>query len=180
MLVICRRWPSHNGSKPPTRIVNLAVNPATPAAAINVAWAIDNGTVSSQGYGTVQEWPESMIAGGGWGAVQFLSPYLCETFAELRNGELFRSVALGSIANIGPAGQRIRDAFTRSAMPDALSRVALWQHDTKVTQSMAAPTGCAHYRQTAESASGRKLLATAWHTNVATKDASQYCADALR
>ena len=138
MLVICRRWPSHKGSKPPTRIVNLAVNPATPAAAINVAWAIDNGTVSSQGYGTVQEWPESMIAGGDWGAVQFLSPYLCETFAKLRNGELFRSVALGSIANIGPEGRRIRDAFTRSAMPDALGRVALWQHDTEVTQSIAA------------------------------------------
>ena len=138
MLVICRRWPPHKGSKPPTRIVNLAVNPATPAAAINVAWAIDDGTVSSQGYGTVQEWPESMIAGGDWGAVQFLSPYLCEKFAELRNGELFRSVALGDIANIGPEGRRIRDAFTRSDMPNELGRVALWQHDTEVIQSMAA------------------------------------------
>ena len=138
MLLICRRWTGDNGSKPPTRVVNLAVNPSTPADAISVAWAIENGTVSIQGYGTVQEWPESRIAAGDWGAVQFLTPYLCEKFVELRNGGIFKSVALGRIASIGPAGQRIRDAFTRSAMPDEHGRVALWQHDTQVTQSMAA------------------------------------------
>ena len=138
MLVICRRRPTGKGAKPPTQVVNLAINPATPAEAISVAWAIENGTVSSQGYGTVQEWPADRIAAGDWGAVQFLSPYLCEQFVELRDGGLFRPVALGNVADIGPAGQRIRDAFTRSAMPDAQGRVALWQHDTSVTQSMAA------------------------------------------
>ena len=138
MLVICRRWPAAKGAKPPTRVVNLAVNPTTPAAAISVAWAIASGTVPAQGYGTAQEWPESRIAAGDWGAVQFLSPYLCEKFVALRDGALFPKVALGEIAKIGPAGQRIRDAFTRSAMPDAQGRVALWQHDTKVTQSMTA------------------------------------------
>ncbi len=138
MLVICRRWPAGKGAKPPTRVVNLAVNPATPAEAISVAWAVENGTVSNQGYGTLQEWPESRIAAGDWGAVQFLSQYLCEKFVALRDGGLSQSVALGNIANVGPAGQRIRDAFTRSAMPDAQGRVALWQHDTEVTQSMAA------------------------------------------
>ena len=138
MLVICRRWLSGKGAKPPTRVVNLVVNPATPADAISVAWAIENGTVSNQGYGTLQEWPESRITAGDWGAVQFLSPYLCEKFVELRDGGLFHPVELGNIADVGPAGQRIRDAFTRSEMPDAQGRVALWQHDTEVTQSMAA------------------------------------------
>ena len=138
MLVICRRWPTGKGAKPPTRVVNLAINPATPAEAISVAWAIENGTVSSQGYGTVQEWPADRIAAGDWGAVQFLSPYLCEQFVELRDSGLFRSVALDDVADIGPAGQRIRDAFTRSEMPDAQGRIALWQHDTEITQSMAA------------------------------------------
>ena len=138
MLVICRRWPDRKGPKPPTRVVNFARNPATPAEAISAAWAIENGTVSSQGYGTVQEWPESRIVAGDWGAVQFLSPYLCEQFVNLRDGQLFKSTMLDNIANVGPAGQRIRDAFTRSAMPDAQGRVALWQHDTTVTQSMAA------------------------------------------
>ncbi len=138
MLVVCRRWPAVNGPKPPTRVVNLARNPATPADAISMAAAIETDNIAGQGYGTVQQWPESRVVAGDWGAVQFLSPYLCERFIELRDGGLFRSVTLGSIANIGPAGQRIRDAFTRSAMPDAEGRVALWQHDTEVTQSMAA------------------------------------------
>ncbi len=138
MLVICRRWPASKGDKPPTRVVNLARNPATPADAISVAATIENGTVSAQDYGTVQHWPAVRIAAGDWGAVQFLSPYLCEKFVELRDNGLFPSIALGSIADIGPAGRRIRDAFTRSSMPDTEGRVALWQHDTEVTQAMAA------------------------------------------
>ena len=138
MLVICRRWPDSKGPKPPTRVVNLARNPATPAEAISASWAIENGSVSSQGYGTVQEWPDSRVAAGDWGAVQFLSPYLCEEFIALQEGQLYPRTELDDIADIGPAGQRIRDAYSRSTMPDAQGRVALWQHDTTVTQSMAA------------------------------------------
>ena len=81
MLLICRTWNTGNGQKPPTKVVNLARNPATSAEAMAVAWAIGNGTVVSQNYGTVQEWPADMIAAGDWGAVQFLSPYLCQEFA---------------------------------------------------------------------------------------------------
>lgn len=84
-----------------------------------------------------RRWPESGTAAGDWGAAQFLPPYLCEKFAQLRDGELFLPVTLGSVAHIEPAGQRTRESFTRSAMPDAEGRVALWQLDTEVTQSMA-------------------------------------------
>ena len=138
MLLICRRWPTHGGPKPPTRVINLAENPASPSAAISTAHAIKDGTVAAQGTGTVQEWPEGKIAAGDWGAVQFLSPYLCVKFAELKSGELFPAIHLGRISDIGPAGQRIRDAFVRSKMPDEEGRIALWQHDTERTQSMAA------------------------------------------
>ena len=138
MLLICRRWREDKGAKPPTRVVNLAVNPASPSAAISAAHAIKDGTVAAQGTGTVQEWPESRVAAGDWGAVQFLSPYLCAKYAVLRRNELFPSIALGRISDIGPAGQRIRDAFVRSKMPDEEGRIALWQHDTERTQSMAA------------------------------------------
>ena len=138
MLLICRRWPSGKEDKPPTQVVNLARNPATPAEAKPVAWAIQNGTADSQGYGTVQEWPAAKIAVGDWGAVQFLQPHLCHSFAVLTSGGLFPFLQLGKIANIGPEGRRIRDAFTKSEMPDADGRVALWQHDTEKTQSMAA------------------------------------------
>ena len=34
MLLICRRWPADGGPKPPTRVANLAVNPATPSASL--------------------------------------------------------------------------------------------------------------------------------------------------
>ena len=138
MLVICRRWDAENGNKPPTRIINLAVNPETPAEAISVVQAIENGTMANQGYGTVQQWDVSRIASGNWGGVQFLSPYLCEKFFEIQENQLFPSTALGEIAGVGPLGRRIRDAYTRTDMPDAQGRMALWRHNTKVTQSMSA------------------------------------------
>ena len=138
MLLVCRRWPGKKKDKPPTRVVNLARNPATPAEAITVARAIENGTVANQNYGTMQEWPASKIAVGDWGAVQFLSPYLCQRSAELAQGDLFPSIRLEAVAEIGPEGRRTRDAFTRSNMPDAEGRVALWQHETDIIQTMAA------------------------------------------
>lgn len=140
MLLICRRWPNAKEPKPPTRVVNLAANPSTPAEAISVARAIQNNAVWAQAYGTVQEWSADRIASGDWGAVQFLSPYLCEKFSELARGDIFSSIALGDIAEVGPLGRRIRDAFLRTPMPDIKARRVLWQHDTGVTQSMAANT----------------------------------------
>ena len=138
MLLVCRRWPGKKKDKPPTRVVNLARNPATPAEAVVVARAIDDGTVAARNYGTMQEWPASKIAAGDWRAVQFLSPYLCQRSAELAQGDLFPSIRLEAVAEIGPEGRRTRDAFTRSNMPDAEGRVALWQHETDIIQTMAA------------------------------------------
>ena len=137
MLLICRRWPAEKGPKPATRVVNLAINPATPATALSVAYAVTGDTVVSQGYGTVQEWPAEKIAAGDWGAVQFLSPYLCAKFADIKSQELFPSIPLGEIADIGPDGRAIRGNFIKSKMPDEHGRMALWQHNTQRTQSMA-------------------------------------------
>ena len=136
MLLVCRRWSGSQEDKPPTRIVNLAKNPSSPADAVSVATAIRNGTLGDRG--TIQEWPSERISVGNWGAVQFLSPYLCERFVEIVHGGVFPSKALGDIAEIGPAGQRIREAYERTAMPDSEGRMALWQHETDVTQSMLA------------------------------------------
>ncbi len=140
MLLVCRRWDKKKGQKPPTRVVNLARNPATPADAYNVAVAIADGRAFQQGYGTVQEWPEPLIAAGDWGAVQFLSPYLCGRFQALKGGELLPVIELGQVAQVGPEGRRIRDAFTRSELPGDEGMTALWEHNTDDTQSMAAKT----------------------------------------
>lgn len=136
LLLICRRWSGSEGSKPPTHVVNLATNPSSPADAVSVAHAIENDTIESQGLGTVQAWPSELIAEGDWGAVQFLSPYLCQQFLALTRGELFQTTSLGEVAEVGPAGQRIREAYKKSAMPDRKGRMALWNHDTEVTQTM--------------------------------------------
>jgi len=138
MLLICRRWPADKGLKPPTKVSNLAVNPASPSDAVSVAHAIRNDELAPKEYGTSQLWPESKIAAGDWGAVQFLSPYLCSNFASLKEDKLFPSISLDRISEIGPEGRRIRDAFKRSNMPDELERIALWQHDTERTQTIAA------------------------------------------
>ena len=136
ILIVCRLWADSSQPKPPTRVVKLVVNPSTPTGAVSVAQAIENDSLGE--LGIIQEWPASRIASGDWGAVQFLSPYLCRQFIELKEGRLFDVVPLSSIADVGPAGQRIRDAFVKSSLPDAEAREALWQHDSEVTQSMSA------------------------------------------
>ncbi len=136
MLLVCRCWPHGKGPKPPTKVINLAANPATPAEAIQVAWSIIDGAVNRQGYGTLQEWPAYKIAAGDWGAVQFLSPYLCAEFAALKNGEFFNFVNLGKIGQFGSIN--IRLTFNRSTLPGIEGMSALWDHKTDILQSMAA------------------------------------------
>ena len=137
-LLICRRWPQNLGPKPITQVVNLVRNPANPHTALSLAHSITMGNVEEQGYGTVQDWPESRVAEGDWGAVQFLSPYLSDQFAALKDADLFPSIYLGMLAKIGPAGQRIRDAFRKSDVPSKEGTVALWDHKTDVIQRMVA------------------------------------------
>ena len=136
ILIICRVWPRENESKPPTRVVNLMVNPEAPADAITIAAAIENGTVESQAYGTVQEWMFTRISNGDWGAVQFFSPYLCDQFVALKQGSFFSIRSFESVASMGSAN--IRPTIGRTDIPAAGGMVALWDHKTNVTQSMSA------------------------------------------
>ena len=140
ILLVCRRWPANYGPKPATEVINLIVNPSTPVEAISVAWAISNKAVEERGHGTVQLWPRHRIAEGDWGAVQFLSPYLCEQFNKLTKGQSLPVRTLDKVANVGPEGRRVRDAFSRSTVPNIQGQKALWFHDTAITQSMTAKT----------------------------------------
>jgi len=139
MLLVCRRRSTRRIALPnlPTKIVNLYENPATPVEALGVARDIVEGNTEHI-KGTVQEWPRERIIIGDWGGVQFLSPYLCEQFEALLAGEIFETTELGRLADIGPAGRRIRDAFTRSEVPDEFAMVALWHHKTDYIRSMRA------------------------------------------
>ena len=83
MLLVCRAWDWRERRKPPTRVVNLAINPSTPAEAYSAAEAIQNDSITARGLGTVQEVSAIDIEAGRWGAVQFLSPVLSGDFISL-------------------------------------------------------------------------------------------------
>ena len=136
MLIVCRASSESSGAKPPTRVVKLARNPSTPAEAVSAAQSIMNNSLDS--LGAVQEWRASKIADGDWGAVQFLSPYLCQQYSELKDGRLFDSVALIKVADIGPDGRGVRGMFSKSEMPGADGMTALWDHKTDVSVRMQA------------------------------------------
>ena len=141
---ICRQWRG-DGPKPPTRVFNLAHNPRTPLDALDTAARIQraaggDGLVARDF--TVQEVDAQRIAKGDWAAVNFLSPFLTTSFRQLSEDNPARvpTVPLSDIADVGPEGRRIRDAYTLSNMPTQSGRRALWFHKTEITQSMAAET----------------------------------------
>ena len=144
VLIICRRWQG-DGPKPPTRVFNLARNPETPLEALDTAARIQRAAggdgLAVQDF-TVQEVDALRIARGDWAAVNFLSPFLTNAYRRLRKGSPAKvaTVPLGKIADVGPEGRRIRDAYTNSKMPTESGRRALWYHKTEITQSMAAET----------------------------------------
>lgn len=144
ILLICRRWEC-NLPKPPTRVVNLTKNPTTPLEALGAAAKIEENDASNSGTPrdfTVQRVESDRIERGDWFAVNFLSPYLVDAYRTLAEAGLgaIPTVPLSELAEIGPAGRRIRDAYTKSEMPTLSARRALWHHKTDVTQSMRAAT----------------------------------------
>ena len=141
ILLICRWW---NGDepKPPTRVINLARNPATPLDALDTAARIEQTSeedVNLPRDFTVQLVDAERIGRGDWLAVNFLSPFLVQAYRKLVEDSLgsIPIVPMNQLAYVGPAGQRIRDAYTQSDMPTKSGRRALWHHKTDVTQSMA-------------------------------------------
>ena len=142
VLVICRRW-NGDQAKPPTRVVNLTRNPATPVEALDTAARIERAGQARAGSShnfTVQWVDSARIERGDWSAVNFLSPFLVDAYRTLRETDPLSvsTVSLREVADVGPAGQRIRDAYTRSDMPTREGRRALWYHKSDITQSMRA------------------------------------------
>ena len=50
---------------------------------------------------------------------------------------------LGEVAEVGPAGQAVRETFVRSTLPTSEGMRALWDHKTDVTRSLSATTDTA-------------------------------------
>ena len=144
VLIICRRWQG-DGPKPPTRVFNLAHNPETPLEALDTGARIqrarEGGDPAARDF-TVQEVDAQRMARGDWASVNFLSPFLTAAYRRLSEDSPAKvpSVPLSKIADVGPEGRRIRDAYANSEMPTASGRRALWHHKTEIIQSMASET----------------------------------------
>ncbi len=142
VLIICRRW-NRRGQKPPTQVVNLAKNPATPLEALDIANRINEPDVTEEQAGTqgftVQHVSTDRIERGDWFAVNFLSPFLVNAYRALTETDSASvpMVPLRNLAEVGPEGRRIRDSYTRSDLPTTSGRRALWHHKTDITRSMA-------------------------------------------
>jgi len=70
----------------------------------------------------------------------FTSAHLASLFTRIESGNLFTVERLGDAWDIGPAGQRIRDVFTKEPVADNIGRRALWHNNTGATQTMHANT----------------------------------------
>ena len=74
--------------------------------------------------------PDERIRAGDWRAVVFASGWLMDELLALENA----CRTMGDLTTIGPAGQRIRDAFARS--PVATGQQAHWDHKANLVISM--------------------------------------------
>lgn len=107
-LMVCRR--PTGDAVPPTRIVVLKRNPANADKVAELVRALrGDGDLSS--WGNEHECDAKRIAAGDWAPIQWYDGDMAEAAYTLdRNPRLLR---LGDRYEVGPAGQRIRDAFAK-------------------------------------------------------------------
>lgn len=138
MLVIARRHTeSAPSQRPPTRFVCLRQNSDLATDALATATALHRGELD-ESLGSISAWPADKMAQGQWRPLGLTSSALVETAQEISNGKLFPATSLDSIARVGPAGQRVRDVFTKHEVADAMGRRALWHNDTDRIRSLIA------------------------------------------
>ena len=143
VLLVCRPRSSARDSMSATQAINLAKSPSTAegvrAIATCIKQDIESGDESVDEFGSVRRVDYAELHDGDWGALHFLSPFLREQFLQLKRGGMFRSVHLGAIADIGPTGRSVRDAFSkRQLAPDAQGYKAFWGHGSASVQTMRA------------------------------------------
>ena len=104
-LLICRR--QSEDDPPPTEFVSLRRMPSSAEEAIDAADAITSGRPGR--WGSVHHWPAGRVRSGDWTPVQWYDGRLAEAARNLEGNALLESA--GQRYEIGPAGQRIQDAY---------------------------------------------------------------------
>ena len=103
-LLVCRR---RTKGERPTEFVSLRRMPASAAEATEAADAIATGAPGN--WGSVQQWPEDRVRSGEWTPVQWYDGTLAQAAFELEANTGLEPAGLRF--EIGPAGQRIQDAY---------------------------------------------------------------------
>ena len=137
MLVVGRR--RRISEKPArTRVIKLLRNPDTPLDAMSLVATITEKPDSSPlAAAFIADFiPQESIEAGDWRAVVFTSGWLMEELLHLEAA----CRRLGDVAEIGPAGQRIRDAFTK--YPVSTGQQAHWDHKADVVTTMNTKPDC--------------------------------------
>ena len=123
-LVVLRRLNDDNKNLP-TRFINLAHNPGRPSGALAAAKAINNGDPEAV------VWPKRRVEECDWTPVKFLAPYLTKTATEWFADGRLGCVPLGTKAEVGPAGRRVRDTYAVTSLrhQDEHGRVGIWYNN---------------------------------------------------
>ena len=132
-LFVLRRLDEHN-RRAPTRFLRFTVNPGEVSGAFTVINALTFGHTPPNA--TVVEWPRERVLAGDWLPARFVSEYLIDRLGRWFTDRGIDVVPLGEVSHVGPAGQRIREAYKPSRHADKRARRALWNNDTELTQSL--------------------------------------------
>lgn len=115
-LLICRRWPK--SERPQTEFVSLRRMPENVDETIEAVDAIASGNLGD--WGRSHSWPSERVLAGDWTPVQWYDGTLADIAANLDSNPLLEPA--GNRYDIGPAGQRIQDAYsnTQEKSPDGV------------------------------------------------------------
>ena len=104
-LLVCRRCP--DGERPPTEFVSLRAMPESAEQAMEAADALVSGDPGR--WGNVHPWPADRVRDGDWTPVQWFDGALAQTAWDLEHNAALEPAGLRY--PVGPAGQRIQDAY---------------------------------------------------------------------
>ena len=106
-LMICRRH--DDDANKPTEFIALRRMPKTAKEAIRVADAIADSSTGK--WYSACRWPAERVKAGDWSPVQWCDDSLADIILELESSDLLEPI--GYRYEIGPAGQRIYDAYEK-------------------------------------------------------------------
>ncbi|MCY3579148.1 MAG: DEAD/DEAH box helicase family protein [bacterium] len=128
-LLIARRAPD---PPPTTEFFALRRMPSTPQEALEVADAIAGGGGTEWGSRTL--WPTERMAEGVWTPVQWFDARLAEAAYSLSNSSLLEPAGLRH--NIGPASQRIQEAFAKRDDAESDAVQVFWSISSKLRKTL--------------------------------------------